>query len=116
MYTIQYTKGGEKDWVKVSRSPYAETAMTIVEEIRRDPYSNGGGGLEKVNDGDIFYIRRINAKHRLVYQIDEEKKEILIWEMWNHYDRMGQGCSIVFAKAMCSRAIRCSRTLSTVSN
>ena len=44
----------------------------------------------KVNDGDIFYIRRINAKHRLVYQIDEEKKEILIWEMWNHYDRMGQ--------------------------
>ncbi len=90
MYTIQYTKGGEKDRVKVSRSPYAETAMTIVEEIRRDPYSNGGGGLEKVNDGDIFYIRRISAKHRLVYQIDEEKKEILIWEMWNHYDRMGQ--------------------------
>ena len=78
MYTIQYTKGGEKDRVKVSRSPYAETAMAIVEEIKRDPYSNGGGGLEKVNE------------HRLVYQIDEEKKEILIWEMWNHYDRMGQ--------------------------
>ena len=74
MYTIQYTKGGEKDRTKVLRSPYAETAMAIVEEIKRHPYSNGGGGLEKVNDGDIFYIRRISAKHRLVYQIDEEKK------------------------------------------
>ena len=90
MYTVQYTKGGEKDRTKVLRSSYAETAMAIVEEIKLAPYSNGGGGLEKVNDGDIFYIRRISAKHRLVYQINEEKKEILIWEMWNHYDRMGQ--------------------------
>ncbi len=90
MYSILYTKGGEKDRTKVLRSPYGETAMAIVDEIRRDPYANTGGGLEKVDDGDIFYIRRINAKHRLVYQIDEQKKEILIWEMWNHYDRMGQ--------------------------
>ena len=46
--------------------------------------------LEKVDDGDIFYVRRISAKHRLVYQINEDTQEILIWEMWNHYDRIGQ--------------------------
>ena len=72
------------------RSPYAEIAATILEQMKQDPYSNTGGGLEKVDDGDIFYVRRISAKHRLVYQIDEETREILIWEMWNHYDRMGQ--------------------------
>lgn len=90
MYEVRYTKGGEKDRVKLMRSPYTEIASTILEQIKQDPYSNTGGGLEKVDDGDIFYVRRINAKHRLVYQIDEETREILIWEMWNHYDRMGQ--------------------------
>jgi Txe/YoeB family toxin of toxin-antitoxin system len=90
MYEVRYTKGGEKDRVKLMRSPYAEIASTILEQMKQDPYSNTGGGLEKVDDGDIFYVRRINAKHRLVYQIDEEIREILIWEMWNHYDRMGQ--------------------------
>ena len=90
MYSVRYTKGGEKDRVKLMRSPYAEIAATILEQMKQDPYSNTGGGLEKVDDGDIFYVRRISAKHRLVYQIDEENREILIWEMWNHYDRMGQ--------------------------
>ena len=90
MYEVRYTKGGEKDRVKLMRSPYAKIAATILEQMKQDPYSNTGGGLEKVDDGDIFYVRRINAKHRLVYQIDEENREILIWEMWNHYDRMGQ--------------------------
>lgn len=90
MYEVRYTKGGEKDRVKLMRSPYAEIASTILEQMKQDPYSNTGGGLEKVDDGDIFYVRRISAKHRLVYQIDEEARKILIWEMWNHYDRMGQ--------------------------
>ena len=90
MYEIRYTKGGEKDRVKLMRSPYADIAETILTQLRADPYSNSGGGLEKVDDGDIFYVRRISAKHRLVYQIDEDVQEILIWEMWNHYDRMGQ--------------------------
>ena len=90
MYSVRYTKGGEKDRVKLMRSPYAEIAATILEQMKQDPYSNTGGGLEKVDDGDIFYVRRISAKHRLVYQIDEGAREILIWEMWNHYDRMGQ--------------------------
>ena len=90
MYSVRYTKGGEKDRVKLMRSPYAEIATAILEQLKQDSYSNTGGGLEKVDDGDIFYVRRISAKHRLVYQIDEDAQIILIWEMWNHYDRMGQ--------------------------
>ena len=66
MYEIRYTKGGEKDRVKLMRSPYADIAETILTQLRADPYSNTGGGLEKVDDGDIFYVRRISAKHRLV--------------------------------------------------
>ena len=51
MYEIRYTKGGEKDYVKLMRSPYADIASGILEQLKADPYSNSGGGLEKVDDG-----------------------------------------------------------------
>ena len=74
----------------VAEAAPAQMARTATAPRYAPGPPNTGGGLEKVDDGDIFYVRRISAKHRLVYQIDEEAREILIWEMWNHYDRMGQ--------------------------
>ena len=47
MYEIRYTKGGEKDRAKLMRSPYADIAKAILEQLKDDPYSNTGGGLEK---------------------------------------------------------------------
>ena len=35
-----------------------------------------------------LYSRRINIKHRIVYEVDEEKKEIHIIRMWTHYDNV----------------------------
>ena len=53
MYEIRYTKGAEKDSVKVMRSPYADIAAALLEQLKADPYSNTGGGLEKVSDVNI---------------------------------------------------------------
>ena len=35
-----------------------------------------------------LYSRRINIKYRIVYEVDEEKKEIHIIRMWTHYDNI----------------------------
>ena len=35
-----------------------------------------------------LYSRRINRLHRIVYEVDEEKKEIHIIRMWTHYDKV----------------------------
>ena len=35
-----------------------------------------------------LYSRRINRQHRIVYEIDEEKREIHIIRMWTHYDKL----------------------------
>lgn len=35
-----------------------------------------------------LYSKRINIKHRIVYEIDEEKKEIHIIKMWTHCDNI----------------------------
>ena len=89
MYKVTFTKGGEKDLKVIRKSPYREIAESILEEIALDPFSKRNG-LEKIDDGEIFYARRISGKHRLVYQIDEDEGTVLVYQMWNHYDRMGQ--------------------------
>ena len=40
--------------------------------------------------GDLsgLYSRRINRQHRIVYEIDENKKIIYIYRMWTHYDNI----------------------------
>lgn len=44
--------------------------------------------MVKLN-GDLngLYSRRINRQHRIVYEISEEKYEIHIIQMWDHYDK-----------------------------
>lgn len=40
--------------------------------------------------GDLsgLYSRRINRQHRIVYEFNEEDKEIHILRMWTHYDKL----------------------------
>ncbi|MCL2494856.1 MAG: type II toxin-antitoxin system YoeB family toxin [Oscillospiraceae bacterium] len=33
-----------------------------------------------------MFSRRINNKHRLVYEIDEERRAVFIVSMWSHYE------------------------------
>jgi len=39
--------------------------------------------------GDLlgFYLIRINRQHRIVYKVNEENKEILIYRMWTYYEK-----------------------------
>ncbi|WP_156954928.1 type II toxin-antitoxin system YoeB family toxin [Carnobacterium funditum] len=31
--------------------------------------------------------RRLNIQHRIVYAVDNDAKEIIIWSAWTHYER-----------------------------
>ena len=38
--------------------------------------------------GDLtsLYSKRVNRQHRIVYEVDEDNKEVHIIRMWTHYD------------------------------
>jgi Txe/YoeB family toxin of toxin-antitoxin system len=38
--------------------------------------------------GDLAgaYSRRINIQHRLIYQIDEERRTVKVIRLWTHYE------------------------------
>ncbi len=86
MYKIYYTKSAQKAIPKLKAAGLDKRAKKLIEIIREDPFKNPPPYEKLVGDLSGAYSRRINIKHRLVYQVLENKKSIKIISMWTHYD------------------------------
>ena len=86
MYTIVYTKKAAADIKNLKAAKLDGKAKALIEILREDPYRTPPP-CEKLQ-GDLLgaYSRRINIKHRLVYEVDEEEHTVKIISMWTHYD------------------------------
>ena len=54
--------------------------------IKKNPYQNPPPYEKLENNLKNKYSRRINLKHRLVYEVLEDKKIVKILSMWTHYE------------------------------
>lgn len=97
MYRVVYTKQAVKDIKNLKAAGLSIKAKELIEIIKEDPFRNPPPYEGLVGNLDGFYSRRINIKHRLVYQvygdelkIDDTEYEgtIKIVRMWTHYDGM----------------------------
>ena len=98
MFRIVYTKQAAKDIKNLKAAGLSNKAKDLIEIIRNDPFRNPPPYEGLVGNLDGFYSRRINIKHRLVYQVYGDKQKIddteyegtiKIVRMWTHYDSMG---------------------------
>lgn len=83
MYKVVLEKKAKKDAIKMHRSPYRTKCYELLESIEQNPYPEDAKLLERGLAGK--YSLRINKQHRLVYEVDEEKKIVHILRMWSHY-------------------------------
>lgn len=97
MYRIAYTKQAAKDIKFLKAAGLSIKAQDLIKIIRDEPFRNPPPYEGLVGNLDGFYSRRINIKHRLVYQVYGDKIEIdeieyegtvKIVRMWTHYDGM----------------------------
>ena len=88
LYKIKFSKQAEKDIIKLKSSGLDKTCKDILLLMLKDPFCYHPS-FEKLR-GDLsgLYSRRINRQHRIVFEVDEEKKEIHIIRMWTHYDKL----------------------------
>lgn len=86
MYSIVYTKKAISDIPKLKNAKLDKKAKLLIDIIKNNPYQNPPS-YEKLQ-GDLFgaYSRRINIKHRLVYQVYDDEKTIKIISLWTHYE------------------------------
>ena len=85
MYRVLYSKLALKDAKKLSQSNLDQKAKSLIAIIQKNPFQNPPPYEKLVGNLDGAISRRINVKHRLVYQVLEQDKIVRVLRMWSHY-------------------------------
>jgi len=84
-YKILYSKLAQKDAKKLSSANLAIKAKELIEIIRKNPFQKPPPYEKLVGNLQGAYSRRINIKHRIVYEVRESDKVVRVSRMWSHY-------------------------------
>jgi len=84
VYAIAYSKKAIDNIPNIKAAGLYKKAKKLIDILRKNPYQPP---LVKLNvELEGMFSRRINKKHRLVYEIDENSKIIRISALWTHYE------------------------------
>lgn len=87
-YTIKFSKQAEKDKIKLKNASLDRNCKKILNLMVEDPFCYPPTYEKLTGELSGLYSRRINKQHRIVYEVDESKKEIHILRMWTHYEKL----------------------------
>jgi Txe/YoeB family toxin of toxin-antitoxin system len=85
-WRIVYTKLAQKDAKKLSAAVLKSKAQKLLSVLAKNPYQAPPPYEKLVGDLAGACSRRINIKHRLVYEILDKTKTVKILRMWTHYE------------------------------
>ena len=86
MYKIVYTKKAAADIPKLKMAKLDKKAKALIDVVRENPYQTPPPYEKLAGDLQGAYSRRINLKHRLVYEVLEEEQTIKIVSLWTRYE------------------------------
>ena len=86
MYKILYTKQAAKDIPKLKSANLDKKALALIDVLKKNPFQNPPPYEKLMGNLQDLYSRRINVKHRLVYQINECEVIVLVLSAYGHYD------------------------------
>ena len=98
MYDARFTREARKDAVDIGRAELRPKVNKIIKTVQSNPYEDSQGFEKLVGDYKGAYSRRINRKHRFVYEVlpnTENLKDasgtpytgiVKILSMWTHYE------------------------------
>lgn len=85
-YRVVFSRHAQRDAKKLARSHLRESTEKLIEILRADPLQSPPPYESLKGDLHGFYSRRINIQHRLVYEVIEPEKTVLVLRMWTHYE------------------------------
>lgn len=84
-YKVTYSKQALKDAKKLSSASLDAKAKELIELIKNNPFQKPPPYEKLVGNLSGSFSRRINIKHRIVYEVIEDEKLVRISRMWTHY-------------------------------
>lgn len=88
LFTIKTSKSAIEDFEKIKKSglPSVRKKLArILEELEKDPTKGIGSPEQLKGTEGIVYSRELTKKDRIVYEIYEEEKTIVISQFLGHY-------------------------------
>lgn len=85
-WRLVYIKQAQKDAKKLAASGLKSKAQQLLDTLAENPFQNPPPYEKLVGDLAGAYSRRINIKHRLVYQVLEDLRTVKVLRMWTHYE------------------------------
>ncbi|NJC88585.1 MAG: Txe/YoeB family addiction module toxin [Desulfuromonas sp.] len=85
-WKLVYTKQAQKDAQKLAAASLKPKAKLLLGILAENPLQNPPPYEKLVGDLAGAYSRRINIKHRLVYQVLEDIGTVKVLRMWTHYE------------------------------
>lgn len=85
-WRLLYTRDAQKDAKKLAAAGLRKKTEELLEVLRNDPFQSPPRFEKLVGDLAGAYSRRINIKHRLVYQVIQEERVVKVLRMWTHYE------------------------------
>ena len=85
-WQLVYTKQAQKDAQKLTAAGLKDKAKALLEVVRENPFQNPPPYEKLVGDLAGAYSRRINIRHRLVYQVLQEEQTVKVLRLWSHFD------------------------------
>lgn len=89
MYELEFSK--EAEWhvqllIKTGNQSVINKLYTLLSELTVHPIT--GTGKPKLLKHELagYWSRRLSAKHRLVYRIEEERVTVIVLSAKEHYD------------------------------
>ena len=86
MYKVLFTKQAQKDAKKIASASLKSKVIQLVKILEENPFQKYPSYEKLIGNLQGFYSRRINKKHRLVYEVFIDKKIVRILRMWSHYE------------------------------
>lgn len=85
-WEIIYAKQAQKDAKKLAAAGLKDKAVQLLEILKNDPFQNPPPYEKLVGDLSGAYSRRINIRHRLIYQVLSDEKQVKVLRLWSHYE------------------------------
>ncbi|MFH2067492.1 MAG: Txe/YoeB family addiction module toxin [Pseudomonadota bacterium] len=85
-WEVILSKKAVKDAKKLKAAGLKPQTEKLLHLLSKNPFHTPPGYEKLVGNLDGFYSRRINIQHRLIYDLDKEKRIVHVLRMWTHYE------------------------------
>lgn len=86
-YKVVYHRNALKDAANLENNgTLKKKVKDLIDIVTNDPYQNPPPYKHLVGNLKGLISRRINIQHRLVYEVREQEKTVVIMRMWSHYE------------------------------